>query len=360
MRVSTGKLHGAICGFGGELHLSGDFCIIHQQWLIRGLVHEYARNGIGLARGQAGVLHHIHNGDFAGGFSGVLAIHGSRGANAGLLGENDGLSLVLDVLMAGNLGFALEERLKHDNCFSCQRRSVKGKQHVNGPAGLSRGERGLGCDLGMFLTLANQQGFAGFLIHQNAGQLVLLAYGQTAVFHSIRDGDLFGRNSGLFAINGGGCADGGLAKGNGLAFIGDVRMRGDNVLIQVKVLKDHHGLASQCGCVKGVGQFHRALGAGGGELQLCCDRLLVDQQGLTGFFVHQDTGKFVGLAHFEIFVGDRVHQGDLPGRFRRVFSIHRGSSANLGDALKLVVDGAQIDGGVVAGDGDLPHTPGAG
>ena len=40
-------------------------------------------------------------------------------------------SLVLDILMAGNLGFALEERLKHDNCFSGQRRSVKGEQHFN-------------------------------------------------------------------------------------------------------------------------------------------------------------------------------------------------------------------------------------
>ncbi len=159
-----GKLYGSICGFGGELYLGGDFRIIHQQWLIRGLVHEYARNGVGLARGQAGVLHHIHNCDLAGGFGSVLAIHGGSGANAGLLGESDGLSLVLHILVAGNFRLTLEECLKYDNRRSFQPGGIEGEEYVHGAIGFSRGKRGFGRHL--FLT--NQQGFACGFVHEHA------------------------------------------------------------------------------------------------------------------------------------------------------------------------------------------------
>ena len=118
----VGKLHGAISGFGGELHLGGDFCIIHQQWLIHGLVHEYARNGIGLARGQAGVLHHIHNGDFAGGFSGVLAIYRSCGAQCRLLrlGDFHGLVFIVNIRVCGDFHLIGIEGFKHHNGGSRQ------------------------------------------------------------------------------------------------------------------------------------------------------------------------------------------------------------------------------------------------
>ena len=38
-----------------------------------------------------------------------------------------------------------------------------------------------------------------------------------------------------------------------------------------------------------------------------------------------------------------------------MLSVHRGRSADFRDALELVIDGAQVDGGVVPGDGDVGH-----
>ena len=169
--------------------------------------------------------------------------------------------------MAGDFRFSLEESFKNYYRFALQAGGVKGKEHVHGAVGLSRGERGLGRHL--FLT--NQQGFAGFLVHQNANQLVLLACRQPAVLHSVGDGDLLGRLGGLFAINGCRGANGGLAKVHSLSFIVDVRMGGYHVFSLIQVLEHHHGLARQGGAIEGVGQLHRPLRAGGGELQLGCD-----------------------------------------------------------------------------------------
>ena len=83
--------------------------------------------------------------------------------------------------------------------------------------------------------------------------------------------------------------------------------------------------------------------------------MLVDQQGFTGFFVHQDTRQLVGLAHLQVLVGHSVHKGDFPGRFRRVFSVHRGGGADFRHTFKLVIDGAQVDGGIVAGDRNVGY-----
>ncbi len=155
---------------------------------------------------------------------------------------------------------------------------------------------------------------------------------------------------GLFAIDGGGGADFRLPKGHRLALIIDIGVRCHHIFVLVQVLEHHHGLARQGGAVEGVGQLHRPFRTGGGELQLGSDLLLVHQQGFSSLLVHQDARKFVGLTHLQVLVGHSVHKGDFPGRFRRVFSVHRGRGADLRYTLELVIDGAQVDGGVIAGN----------
>ena len=161
----VGQLYGARGFFRSELYLSSYLGLLftHQQRLPSGLVHQDTGHLVSLAGGQARVGHHIHDGDFAGGFSGVLAIHGSGGANAGLLGESDGLSLVLHILVAGNFSLTLEECLKYDNRRSFQLGGIEGEEYVHGAIGFSRGKRGFGRHL--FLT--NQQGFACGFVHEH-------------------------------------------------------------------------------------------------------------------------------------------------------------------------------------------------
>ena len=163
----------------------------------------------------------------------------------------------------------------------------------------------------------------------------------------------------LFAVDGGGGADGGLAKGHSLALIVDVRMGCHHILALIQVLKDHHGLTGQGGGIKGVGQFHCALGAGGGKLHLCGDLglflALAHQQGFTCLLVHEHTGNLIGFAHLQVLVLHGVGNGDFPGRSSSVFPVHQGRGADFGHAFKLVIQGAQVNGGVVPGDGDVLH-----
>ena len=132
-------------------------------------------------------------------------------------------------------------------------------------------------------------------------------------------------------------------------------MRCHHIFVLVQVLEHHHGLARQGGAIEGIGQFHGSLRSGGCKLQLCGDLLLIDQQRLAGCLVHKNTAQFVGLAHLQVFVGDRIHQGDLPGRLGNVFSIHRSRGADLRNTFELVIDGAQVDGGIVSRNRNVWH-----
>ena len=112
-----GQLHGSISSFGSELHLSGDFRAIHQQGLVYGLVHKDTGHRVSLARGQASVPHHIHDGDFPCGISDVAAVHGSGGAQGGLLrlGNLHGLCFVVNIRMGSDFHPIRIESFKHHN-----------------------------------------------------------------------------------------------------------------------------------------------------------------------------------------------------------------------------------------------------
>ena len=105
----VGKFHSAICGFGSEFHLCGDFSAIHQERFTSALVHKDTGNGVGFAGGQSSILHHIHNGDFPCGISDVAAVHGSGGAQGGFLrfGNLHGLVFIVDIRVGGNLHIGL-------------------------------------------------------------------------------------------------------------------------------------------------------------------------------------------------------------------------------------------------------------
>ena len=145
----VGQLYGTRGFFRSELYLSSHLGLFftHQQGFPCGFVHQDTGHLVSLAGGQTRVGNRIHNGHFPGGNCCVLAVHGGSGANLRAFCESHCLALILDVGVGGHFFLANVQSLKHDNCFSGQRRSVKGKQHVNGPAGLSRGERGLGSHL---------------------------------------------------------------------------------------------------------------------------------------------------------------------------------------------------------------------
>ena len=281
----------------------------------------------------------------------MLAVHGGSGANLRAFHKGDSLAFVLNVGVGGHFFLANVQSLKHDDCFPGQRRSVKGEQHIDGPAGLSRGERGLRSHL----LVVHQQRFPGFLVHEHTNQSVLLAYVQAGILHGVGDGDLPGGLGGFLVINGGSGADLRLSKGHRLALVVDVSMGGDNVLTLIQIFKNHYRFPCQSGAVEGVGQLHRPSRAGGSELQLGSNLLLVHQQRFARRFVHQYTRDFIGFAHLEIFISHSVHNSDFFGRFSCVLSVHRGRSADFRDALELVIDGAQVDGGVVPGDGDVGH-----
>lgn len=72
---------GAALGPGNKLLLSRDLLAIYGQGLAGGLVHENARQLIGLARGQARVAHGVHYGDFGQRLADFLAVNGGGGAD---------------------------------------------------------------------------------------------------------------------------------------------------------------------------------------------------------------------------------------------------------------------------------------
>ena len=124
---SIGQFHGASAFFRDELHLGGDFRPVYQERLPSGLVHQYARNGVGFARGQASVLHHVHDGDFPGGVGSVLAVHGGGGAQGGLfrLGDLHGLCFVVNIRMGGDFHTVRVESFKHHDGGSRQGAGVQ-------------------------------------------------------------------------------------------------------------------------------------------------------------------------------------------------------------------------------------------
>ena len=91
----------------------------------------------------------------------MAAVHRGGGANAGQLGESDGLALVLQIAVFRNGGFALEERLKHHHGCCFEPGGVKSEQHIHRAAGLIGGERGLRGHL----LVVHQQRFAGLFVH---------------------------------------------------------------------------------------------------------------------------------------------------------------------------------------------------
>ena len=286
----------------------------------------------------------------------MLAVHGSGGANVGAILKGHGLVLILNIGMGSNFHIAKIERLKNHDRGSGKLRGIQGVGQLYGTRGFFRSELYLSSHLGLFFT--HQQGFPCGFVHQDTGPLVSLAGGQTRVGNRIHNGHFPGGNCCVLAVHGSGSANlRAFHKGDGLALVLDILMAGNLGFALEESFKNHYRFPCQSGAVEGVGQLHRPSRAGGSELQLGSNLLLVHQQRFARRFVHQYTRDFIGFAHLEIFISHSVHNSDFFGRFSCVLSVHRGRSADFRDALELVIDGAQVDGGVVAADGDVgnPH-----
>ena len=93
----------------------------------------------------------------------MLAIHGSGGANAGLLGESDGLSLVLHILVAEISVSPWKSVLKYDNRRSFQLGGIEGEEYVHGAIGFGRDERGLSSHL----LVVHLERFACGFVHEH-------------------------------------------------------------------------------------------------------------------------------------------------------------------------------------------------
>ena len=92
-----GQFHGARLCFGSELYLSGDLLLTNQQRLTGGLVHQDTRHLVGFARSQTRVGHLVHNGDFPGGGSRMLAIYRSSSADLRSFCKGYSLSLIFNL-----------------------------------------------------------------------------------------------------------------------------------------------------------------------------------------------------------------------------------------------------------------------
>ena len=161
----VGQLYGARGFFRGELHLSSYLGLLfaHQQRLPSGLVHQDTGHLVSLAGGQARVGHHIHDGDFAGGFGSVLAVHGSGSADFRFLHKVDGLPLIFNILMAGDFRFSLEESFKNNQGFPFQPCCIESKQDVHSAIGFGRDERGLRSHL----LVVHLERFACGFVHEH-------------------------------------------------------------------------------------------------------------------------------------------------------------------------------------------------
>ena len=93
----------------------------------------------------------------------MLTVHGSGGAQGGLFDKRHGLPLVLDVLMAGDFGFALEESFKNNQGFPFQPCCIESKQDVHSAIGFGRDERGLRSHL----LVVHLERFACGFVHEH-------------------------------------------------------------------------------------------------------------------------------------------------------------------------------------------------
>ena len=147
----VGQLHRTGGRFGGKLGLGGNLFAVHQQGFTGGLVHENARELVGLSRGQTGIGHGIHDGHLLGGFRRVCTVDSGSGADFRYT-EGHGLPLVLDIRMSGDFQLTQIEVLKDHHGFTCHRGGIKGIRELD-RAGLGfGGELDLSGDLGLFLA----------------------------------------------------------------------------------------------------------------------------------------------------------------------------------------------------------------
>ena len=152
----------------------------------------------------------------------MAAVHRGGGANAGQLGESDGLAHVIQIPVFRNDGFTLEKCLENDHGLALQPGGVKGERDVDG-ALAARGYKGGFSGNRLF---ARHDGFAGGLEHQLAPEGVFLAHGQAGILHRVGDGDLLGRLDGLCSVHGGGSPNLRLPERNRLPLVLQVGVRG--------------------------------------------------------------------------------------------------------------------------------------
>ena len=157
-----GHLYGAIGFIRRKCGLGSYFFFICQHRLAGGLVHEGSLNGILLAYSEVLIFHRIHNGCGCGEGQFLFAIF-AGGLRPDLrLGKGNGLVLVLDVRMDGNLSTVVIEAFKDNHALTFQRDGVEGEGHRDGAIRRLSGEGGFRRD-GLAVHLNH---FARGLVHE--------------------------------------------------------------------------------------------------------------------------------------------------------------------------------------------------
>ena len=100
------------------------------------------------------------------------------------LRDINGLILVLNLSMYGDLDLLICKGFKCNNCLRCYNTCIKGKDYINTSLGLFRSE----CGACRNLFAVSQNSLSCFLIHQCSAYGILSARKQICIGNSINDG----------------------------------------------------------------------------------------------------------------------------------------------------------------------------
>ena len=262
------------------------------------------------------ISHLIYNGDLV--FGGDLLAAGLFFGSLGFqFREVEGLALVVDVLVGGDLFSFFRYALKCHGGFTCKAGGVQFKGYVHGSGIGFRGEGGFSRDLFPIF----QKGLFGFLVHQGSLYRVFLARGQVGVKNRVHDHRFFRCLSTAavgFDIPGGGPD---FWEINGLFLAVNVRVDGIDLVVFLQGFKCDQGLSFQVRSVKGKYYFCFSV------LFLWCPFSFCGNlrpgsvfRSHARFLVHQFSAEYILLARFQILISDGIHDGNLFSCYDRIGS----------------------------------------
>ena len=301
------RREGGLSGDGVALGVGQDG-LSHVAVLIGALDMEGALDGVLTARDEVVVGHGVADGHGVIDHDVLVAVRTIHGGGAdGGRRHGDGLVHVLNVLMGNQLipvlGKALES---HELRAGLKGAGVEGEGHVDRAAALLSREGSLGGD-GLAVHLKR---LAGGLVHERAGDRVLLAGDEAVIRNGVHDGGFAVSDHVLVAIytvHGGG-ADGRVLDGDGLVHVLDVGMDRQLTSILAQGLEgDELRAVVKGGGVEGEGHLDRAVCRLGREGGLGGNGLAVHLKGLAGGLVVERAGDGILLADGKVLVGNGIN-----------------------------------------------------